>query len=167
MVGDVETVAFLQSHALFGGISDAGMALVVPHLREERFADGELIVREGAPPDRMHFIVSGTAEVFVDATPEIPDDDVSASLRLLKTGDTFGEMGLIDTQPRAASVRARGPVSTLSLSGPDLNRIHRGSPAVFTMIVLNLARELSRRLRETNRRLAATHRSADASRYSL
>lgn len=147
-------IAFLQSHALFGGISDEALARVLPKLRPETYAAGELVVKEGDRPDRMHFILSGSAEVFIDATPDIPDDGEFEALRVLRAGDTFGEMGLIDTQPRAASVRALEPMACLSLSGPDLNRIYKEHPHVFTMIVLNLARELSRRLRVTNRRLA-------------
>ena len=164
---EASLIRFLQSHALFGGIPDESMPAILAKLRRESHTTGEVIVREGDRPDRMHFILSGSAEVFIDATPDVPDDGEFEALRVLRPGDTFGEMGLIDTQPRAASVRALEPIETLSLSGPDLNRLYKEDAHVFTMIVLNLARELSRRLRVTNRRLAEIRHAAHAARREL
>ncbi len=143
-------IEFLQSHALFGGLDDAALALVIPLLKRERFEPGSVIVREGEPGDRMHFILLGCAEVLKAAAPDAPP----ALLGVLRAGDAFGEMGLIDVQARSASVRAQEPVETLSLTNRDLLRIHRSNPEVFTMIILNLARELSRRLRRMDEQAA-------------
>lgn len=147
-------VTFLQANALFGGLTDLQMPPVIALLKEESFATGDLIVREGEPGDRMHFILSGTAEVVKDATPDITDDDETARLIVLKPGAAFGEMSLIDTQARSASVRALEPVATLSLSNRDLHKLYRSHPEIFTMIILNLARELSRRLRQMDNKAA-------------
>ena len=43
----VQTAGFLQQQPLFGGVDDQAMTAIVPLLREENFASGELIVREG------------------------------------------------------------------------------------------------------------------------
>jgi CRP/FNR family cyclic AMP-dependent transcriptional regulator len=147
-------VTFLQSNALFGGLSDAQMPAVIALLKEEHFATGDLIVREGEAGDRMHFIVTGSAEVVKDATPDITDDDELTSLVTLKPGAAFGEMSLIDTQARSASVRAVEPVKTLSLASRALHKLYRSHPEIFTMIILNLARELSRRLRAMDTKAA-------------
>jgi len=56
-------------------------------------------------------------------------------------------MELIDMQRRSATVRALEPVSALALSNGDLFRIYESDLPTFTLVVLNLARELSRRLR--------------------
>lgn len=149
-----DLIVFMQSHALFGGLDDAAMAKVLPLLREEAFETGALIVREGEPGDRMHFILSGSAEVVKDATPDIRDDHEFAQLSTLRAGDAFGEMGLIDVQARSASVAALEPVRTASLSNKDLHRLYRTDPELFVMIILNLARELSRRLRKMNNKAA-------------
>lgn len=147
-------VHFLQSNALFGGLSDAQMPEVLALLRKENFAAGDIIVCEGESGDRMHFILSGSAEIVKDATPDIRDDDEPARIGALNPGDAFGEMGLIDTQPRSATIRALSPVETLSLSNRDLHKLYRSHPAIFTMIILNLARELSRRLRKMDEQAA-------------
>lgn len=160
MNADADLIRFMQSHALFGGLDDEAMSRVTPLLREETFAAGDRIVREGEPGDRMFFILSGVAEVEKDTTPHIPDDDACASLVKLQPGDAFGEMGLIDVQARSASVFAREPVRASSLSNKDLHRLYRTHPEIFTMIILNLARELSRRLRRMNNRVAEYHDGA-------
>lgn len=160
MLTDMDTdnradlITFMQNHALFGGLDDAAMAAILPLLREEQFPSGAFIVREGDPGDRMHFILSGTAEVVKDATPDIHDDHELAQLSLLKPGDAFGEMGLIDVQARSASVRALESVRTASLTNKDLHKLYRTNTELFTMIILNLARELSRRLRKMNNKAA-------------
>ena len=68
-------------------------------------------------------------------------------IAVLGVGDVFGEMELIDMQRRSATVRALEAVSVLALSNGDLFRIYESDLPTFTLIVLNLARELSRRLR--------------------
>lgn len=149
-------IRFLQSHALFGGLTDEQILPVLALLRDENFAPGEIIVSEGEPGDRMHFILSGTASVFKDATPDIPDDDACAALSVMKPGDAFGEMALIDVQARSASVRALAPMETLSLSNRDLHKLYKTHPELFTMIILNIARELSRRLRRADAKLTTS-----------
>jgi CRP-like cAMP-binding protein len=69
------------------------------------------------------------------------------SLAIFGKGDTIGEMELIDIQPRSASVRALENVLTLSLSHQDIYQIYKNNRNAFTMLVLNIAREISRRLR--------------------
>jgi CRP/FNR family transcriptional regulator, cyclic AMP receptor protein len=146
---------FLQANALFGGLSDVQMPAVIALLKEESFAAGDLVVREGEHGDRIHFILSGTAEVVKHATPGIADDNSTARLVVLKPGAAFGEMSFIDTQPRSASVRTMEPVQTLSLANRDMHKLYRTHPEIFTMIILNLARELSRRLRQMDDRAAS------------
>jgi CRP-like cAMP-binding protein len=65
-------------------------------------------------------------------------------------GDCFGEMALIDFCPRSASVRALEDSRAIELSATSLQQLYEKDPAQFTMIYMNLGRELSRRLREVN-----------------
>lgn len=160
----VKTARFLQDQPLFGGVDDQAMTAIMPLMRELDFAAGEVIVEEGDDGDSLFVICSGSVEVL-KASPE------SAGLfgkriAVLKTGDVFGEMELIDTQRRSATVRALEPVSTLALTNGDLFCIHEFDPPTFTLIVMNLARELSRRLRSIDDlavRCMASNSGADSS----
>ena len=136
---------FLQSHALFGGISDEAIEKILPLLQEEKFSAGENIVGEGEDGDRLYFICEGSVEVFKSA--DTPEGASERRLAVLAVGDTFGEMELIDIQPRSATVRALETVRALSLSNADMYEIYKSDLETFTMIIMNMAREISRRLR--------------------
>ena len=71
----------------------------------------------------------------------------------LGPGDCFGEMALIDLYPRSAGVRAAEDCLALALSNALLYQLYAVDPEPFTLIMMNLARELSRRLRRTEGRL--------------
>ena len=138
--------AFLQNHALFGGFSDEDLAVVVPLLEEETFASGEEIVSEGHMGDRLYFIESGHVEVL---------KRVNGENRLIATlwpGDAFGEMELIDVQARSATVRAIEPVVALTMRHREMLRLYKENLDVFARLLLNVAREISRRLRRMDER---------------
>ncbi len=136
---------FLRSHALFGGLTDEQLEFVVPLLEEVSFEEGEFVVREGEPGSRLFFICEGRVEVVKQVSAA--NGGGLRRLAVLRTGDTFGEMELIDIQPRSASVRALEPVGALALSNRDMYRLSKTDLMTFTMITMNIAREISRRLR--------------------
>lgn len=141
----METVAFLQQQPLFGGVDDQAMGRILPLLREMNFAAGEVIVHEGEDGDSLFVICRGSVEILKSSDPA--DGQAGKRIATLGVGDVFGEMELIDMQRRSASVRALEPVSALALSNGDLFRIYESDLPTFALIVLNLAREVSRRLR--------------------
>ena len=71
-------------------------------------------------------------------------------LRQLGKGDCFGEMALLDLFPRSAAVRAEEDCSAIELTPAHLYRLYEREPGQFAMIQMNIAREMSRRLRETD-----------------
>ena len=144
---------FLQCHSLFGGLSDEEMKHIRPLLQEEHFEAGQDIVREGDPGERLYFICSGSVEILKAPAPSGTSE--TEKLATLGRGDTFGEMELIDVQNYAATVRADKPTTVLTLSHADLYKIYKWNVKTYTMIILNLAREISRRLRQMDDLLAS------------
>jgi CRP/FNR family cyclic AMP-dependent transcriptional regulator len=70
-------------------------------------------------------------------------------LRRLEQGDCFGEMALLDLFPRSASVRADEDCSAIEISSANLMRLFERDVEQFALIQMNIAREMSRRLRVT------------------
>jgi CRP-like cAMP-binding protein len=66
----------------------------------------------------------------------------------MKEGDTVGEMEVMDMMPSAATVRALGSVEVATLSNVAFHEIYKQDVKAFAIIVMNLARDLSRRLRK-------------------
>ena len=68
-------------------------------------------------------------------------------MALLGPGDWVGEMSILDVMPRSASVRALAPSLLLVLTASDLDKLYRKDLPSYSMLMMNIARELSRRLR--------------------
>jgi len=76
-------------------------------------------------------------------------------LTTLRAPDFFGEMSLIDKEYRSATVRARTEATMLHLTAENLAGFRKNHKDGFAFVVINIARVLSNRLRETNARLQA------------
>ena len=140
---------FLQSHALFGGITDSDIEDIILLLKEEHFDKGDFIIKEGDDGDMLHFIIEGSVEVVKRRNDD--GEPPYQQLAVFGPGDTFGEMELIDIQKRSASVRALEEVSALTLSNMDMYALYHSNLKAYTMIIMNIAREISRRLRAMDR----------------
>ena len=110
----------LKRYSLFGGITREAFEAIKPLIHLETFKPGDEVMREGTVNDRVHFICSGSVEVLkhMDGKPAM-----DRRITIMETGDTFGEMELIDVQPCAATVRARELTHTLTLSHHDLYKV--------------------------------------------
>lgn len=141
----MDEIHFLQSQSLFGGLTDTELNRIFPFLKKVEFKKGEFILKEGEVNDKLFLIYKGAVEIF----KHVPKKGSAKDKRIivLHIGDTFGEMEVIDIQPCIASVKTLEPTTILTLSSRDLYRISKGNLKTFTLIIMNLAREISRRLR--------------------
>lgn len=99
--------------------------LVVASLEPVSYSFGEVILREGEEPDAFYVIVSGTARAVKRA-----DNGDDVPLDTLTAGDSFGFVELIEHAPRAATVRASGPVHALRLDGAVFRGLLRSNPGI-------------------------------------
>jgi len=143
------TVAALREIGLFGALSDEVLDHLTKTLRIRRATAGETIFKEGDPAREMYVVLDGEIEV-VKKSRRGRDMRVA----ILGPGDCFGEMSIIDMQHRSASVRTLAPSRLLRISSEDMDALYRHDLKSYTLIVLNIARDLSRRLRVTDGILA-------------
>lgn len=134
----------LKRYSLFGGITDDAFERIRPLIHLCHYHAGDDVVAEGAVNDSVFFICSGSVEVIKHVSD---DNGECRRITVMETGDTFGEMELIDVQPCVATVRALEETVTLRLSNRDLYQVSKTDLKTYTLLILNLARELSRRLR--------------------
>jgi CRP/FNR family transcriptional regulator, cyclic AMP receptor protein len=139
---------FLLSTPFFGGLLDASLSLLVSMLVERRFDAGDTVVSEGEP-GRSMFIVHG-GELSVSKRGS------SGVIRMagLAPGDFFGEMTLIEMQNRSATVVADSPTVLYELTARNLYSYYKADIHAYVMVLLNINRELSRRLRRADNRIA-------------
>jgi CRP-like cAMP-binding protein len=133
--------ALLQKYSLFGGLMEEQIQKIQPLLEEESYASGQDIIVEGTANDRIRFILEGKVAV------------ISRGIHLYEfgEGETVGEMEVLDVMPSAATIRALTPVTALSISNRNLRQIYKIDIHSFSLIIMNLARDLSRRLRHMDK----------------
>ncbi|CAM9895795.1 unnamed protein product [Ascophyllum nodosum] len=85
---------------LFSSLDDAQRKDVIDSMEEKRYGPGSAVIQEGGPGDYFYITGSGELEVFIAGKNN--DEPV----RILKPGDTFGELALMYNSPRTATVKA-------------------------------------------------------------
>lgn len=131
----------LSSIPAFARLPPDDLKALADRLGEARFAPGAVIVREGATDSASLYIIEeGSVEITRG------DGKSRVELEVLGPGQYFGELALIDGEPRSASATAREPLHVLTLDRQEfVDFIHR-DPDAATLIMA----ELARRLRHTN-----------------
>lgn len=130
--------SFLTRLPVFAGVDASALALLGELTVARDCAAGEVIVREGEPGDRMYFVRSGRVRVV--KAPAV-------TLAEFGPGDFFGEMSLVESVVRSASVVALEPTQVCTLRGLDFYELYRKRPDQYGVVMLNIARDLARRLR--------------------
>ena len=146
---EIVSVERLREIGLFGALSDEVLGRLAENLREVRFGPGEVIFHEGDPAHEMFVVLDGEVEVMKKSRK-----GRLQRVAILGPPDAFGEMSIIDVQPRSATVRTLAPSRLLRLSTEDLDHLYRHDLKAYALIILNIARDLSRRLRVTDGILA-------------
>lgn len=144
-----DTVKLLKGIAIFGSLSDDQLEKVGELCKVKEHPKGSLIVKEGDLARELYIIKEGAVEIVKG----VGSDEEHALARLWE-GDCFGEMALIDIQPRSASVRTTRDSVIYSLSNRDFLKLYQWNLLTYTIVVLNIAREISRRLRKADSAIA-------------
>lgn len=140
---------FLQNLSVMAGLDDEAIRFLSTLAREEHYPAGAVIIGEGELGNRMFFISGGHVAVIKSHGTAQP-----VTLARLGPGEYFGEMSLVECVARSASVMADDAVTACTLRGTDLHRLYERRPDQYGIVMLNLARDLSRRLRRIDERFA-------------
>lgn len=144
-------IAALQEMPIFGGLrSDVLAALVADARQVDMPKDGFFFHQDD---DAHSLFVLEAGEVAVLRRWE----GQHLVLGHLREGDCFGEMALIDLFPRSASVQAVEACNALELATASFQRLAESDLEQFALLQMNIARELSRRLRVADDRFFHAH----------
>ena len=136
----------LRNVPLFASLSDAQRDILAQRLQRHSYARGATIIEAGEPTGSLHIIISGRAQVVIS-----DNKGRRVILAMLRPGDYFGEMGLLDDRPRSASVVAREASEILTLDKDDFARcLEQNFELAMTM-----ARGLAKRLRQADNRIGS------------
>ncbi len=138
MISTVEKVLFLKSIDLFRALPSEELAQIAEIAEEQPLASGDTIFGEGEPGDALYLIVEGKVKVH------------KGEKELVRLGirDVFGEMAVLDSEPRSASVTAVEDSVCLKIGRDDFRDILSERPE----IAMGVMKVLTRRLRETSKK---------------
>jgi len=139
-VGTVEKVLFLKSIDLFSQIPGEDLSQVALITDEVHFEAGDEIFHQGDSGQSLFFIIEGQVRIHADGVTE--------DLAILAERAVFGEMALLDSEPRSASATALSDVVCLKIERDDFDEILAEKPEIAQGII----KVLTRRLRMTNDR---------------
>lgn len=136
----------LRSIPLFRHLDDAEVAALALLFRERTFPKGSVIVSQGDPGDAMFLIATGQVKVAM-----LAEDGREVILAVHADGGFFGEMALLDNEPRSAHVIAMTDATLLQLRREEFrNRLRTSSELAVALLA-----ELSRRLRRADETIAS------------
>jgi CRP-like cAMP-binding protein len=133
----------LKDIGLFGGLPEEILHAFASELPTVHFEIGATVVEEGDKSREMFIVIGGELEVVKKGR-----NGQEARVALVGPGDWFGEMSILDVQPRSATVRAVAPTLLLRMTAEHVDRmLYRQDVKAYSLLLMNIARELSRRLR--------------------
>jgi CRP/FNR family cyclic AMP-dependent transcriptional regulator len=142
----VSAAAVLEKVPLFGQLGPADLQRVLELARERAYPKNSVILFEDDPGDALYVVATGQVKVVL-----IGEDGREVILSVLGEGEFFGEMALIDDEPRSAHVIAMEDSTLVVLRREDFTNILMQVPA----IALALLKELSRRLRRVDEKVGS------------
>jgi CRP-like cAMP-binding protein len=140
MLSIVEKVLFLKSVDLFSKISGEDLSRLAGIAEEVTFAQDELIFPEGEIGDTLYLIVDGSVMIHRQ----------EKEIKRLGAKEAFGEMAILDNEPRNASVTALTDVTCLKIDRQDFYELMSEK----VEIAYGIIRVLMSRLREANHKLS-------------
>jgi len=138
MITTVEKVLFLKSVDLFRALPGEELATIAEIAEEQPFAAGDQIFAEGEPGDALYLVVEGAVKVHKG----------DKALSQLGEREVFGEMAVLDAEPRTASATVVKDAVLLKIGRDDFRDVLRERPEIG----MGVLQVLSRRLRASSRR---------------
>lgn len=140
-----ELVALLGRVNVFSGLPPAYLKRIAGLGEVEQHAAGEMIFSEGSLGDKLYLILEGNVRISRDVSGMGEE-----ALAVLKSGDYFGEMALIDDFPRSADARSHEGCRLFVITKKNLEDLLFVDRDLAYDLLWNFVRTLSGRLRGTN-----------------
>ncbi|HXC28365.1 MAG TPA: cyclic nucleotide-binding domain-containing protein [Stellaceae bacterium] len=121
------------------------------------FDDGKIVCRQGDPGDAAYLIIDGEADIVLEG-PAGP-----MTVATLGANDLVGEMAILTSEPRNATVRAKGRLVTLRIGKDPFMRMVREFPSMAVSVM----QELAHRVNDTNNQLRAARSEVNQLRAQL
>ena len=144
-----EVLPFLEKMTIFNGLSRLQLEKVCQLLKTIKYEAGEFIYRRGDSLNNIYIIKQGEVKMIFE------DKGMVLELISFKEGDCFGETSVIGIQTHSTNALIVRPAELIVLEPGKLLNIYETDKDLFSLLILNIARETSRRLHQSNESLIA------------
>jgi CRP/FNR family cyclic AMP-dependent transcriptional regulator len=139
-------IKLLQSIPFFGAMNDSSVSLMLELSKTLTKKPNELFFHEDEPGDSLFILEKGHVSIFRTHKGK------EYLIREIQEGDCFGDMALIDLTTRGASVRAITECTAIEIPCTAMASLYEHDPEQYLILQMNLAREMTRRLRSSYER---------------
>jgi CRP-like cAMP-binding protein len=140
----------LSTIPVLAGVDAAALTILAEKGVVHEFAPDAWIVREGDRGNSFFILAEGDVDIIKHA-----DQPGAVTLATLHKGNFFGEMCIVEPMPRAASVKTLAPVKVIEIKAGTLYKLFKEMPDQYSIVLLNIARDMARRLRKLDEAYAA------------
>lgn len=145
-MGDTKSLEdLIRNVDLFQGLDTRDLNKILKVASGKKVASGEAVFREGDPGDCFFVIIDGKVEIC----KKMPGDRLEV-VATMKAGDYFGEMALLDGEPRSASVIATADTRFLEVRNSAFIKLIMGDDAFARKVLWAFCMTFAQRLRHTN-----------------
>jgi len=138
----------LKAIPLFANLQDEAINSIASHVITKSFPKNSIIINDGDETSSMYIIQSGKVKAFLSN-----EDGKEVILSIMKTGDYFGELSLLDSAPRSASIMTMEPCKFFIINKENFEQSLEAHPDIARNLVTELSR-MVRKLTENVRGLA-------------
>lgn len=149
MAATTRTTDLLKQVYLFNDLTQPELERIMAIAYEKTFAKEQPVFQEGEIGDAFYIVTDGQVRIST-MVPGVGEE----ALKVLRPGDYFGEMALIDDFPRsAAAIAHEGDIRLLAVYKRDFKKLMADDAAMANKLMSVFIKTLSTRLRETNEKL--------------
>lgn len=131
----------LENNYLMQGLNPTQISQIAAISGTQEFGGGDILVRQFAKDADLMIVLEGSAKIKTFSGEEIAEAG---------PGSVIGEMSLIDDKPRSATVVSAGGTKVATIPNAMLWQLMNDEPSIAKVILLNIARILTARLRAAN-----------------
>ena len=139
-----DVLHILNKISIFAGLSDKQLDTLFRLLAKVSYKTGETVFEQGQEPSHIYIVESGKIKLVMW------ENDTPFELIVFEEGDCFGEASVIGIQPHKGTTIAMTDTDLIVLSRNTLLSVYESDKELFSILILNIAREACRRLHESD-----------------
>lgn len=142
-----DVLPILSKISILAGLSSDQLNKLIELLEKVSYSAGQKIFEQGAEPSYIYIVKSGKVKLIVSK------DGTDLELIVFEEGHCFGEASIIGVQPHAVTAIATEETELIVLSRKALLSVYHMDLELFALLIMNIAREVCRRLHSSNETL--------------